>query len=91
MTNMPSKEAIGLLNALFRIVTGDELPSWELEDDGKKVYRTTLSMRLVVRRYNAVVPLRIDTGTEETESCPASAAVIEAIVDYLASRFGRSP
>jgi hypothetical protein len=37
MTNMPSSEAISLLNALFRIVTGDELPSWELDlDEGKK-------------------------------------------------------
>jgi len=37
MTNMPAKDAIALLNALFRIVTGDELPEWELErDEGKK-------------------------------------------------------
>ena len=37
MTNMPAIEAIALLNALFRIATGDELPEWELErDEGKK-------------------------------------------------------
>lgn len=37
MTNMSSKDAVGLLNALFRIVTGDELPEWELErDEGRK-------------------------------------------------------
>lgn len=35
MTNMSSGEAIGLLNALFRIVTDDALPDWEL-DAGKK-------------------------------------------------------
>ena len=32
MTNLPSNEAIGVLNALFRIVTGDELPEWELAE-----------------------------------------------------------
>jgi hypothetical protein len=38
----------------------------ELRGDGKKVYRTTLAMHLTVRRYHAVVPLRIETSTDET-------------------------
>lgn len=37
MTNMSSDDAIGLLNALFRIAIGDELPEWELDGRaGKK-------------------------------------------------------
>ncbi|MEJ2535294.1 MAG: P-loop NTPase fold protein [Gammaproteobacteria bacterium] len=36
MTNMPSDEAVGLLNALFRIAIEDELPEWELDLGGKK-------------------------------------------------------
>jgi hypothetical protein len=38
----------------------------ELERDGKKVLRTTLAMNLTVRRYNSVVPLKIETSTDET-------------------------
>jgi len=36
MTNMASTEAVGLLNALFRIAIGDQLPEWELDLGGKK-------------------------------------------------------
>lgn len=36
LTNMPSKEAISLLNALFRIAIHDELPEWELDNGDKK-------------------------------------------------------
>lgn len=37
MTNMASADAISLLNALFRIVTNEELPEWELDNgDSKK-------------------------------------------------------
>lgn len=36
MTNMPSDEALGLLNALFRIAIDDELPEWELKKKKKK-------------------------------------------------------
>ena len=36
MTNLPSREAVSVLNALFRLVTGDELPEWELPDRGSK-------------------------------------------------------
>jgi hypothetical protein len=37
MTNMPAREAIGLLDALFRIVIGDQLPEGELErEDARK-------------------------------------------------------
>ena len=36
MTNMPSDDAVGLLNALFRIAIEDELPEWELDLGGKK-------------------------------------------------------
>ncbi len=38
----------------------------EIERDGKKLYRTTLAMELSIKRYNAVVTLRMETGTEET-------------------------
>lgn len=36
MTNMPAKDAIALLNALFRVVSGDEVPEWELDRDEPK-------------------------------------------------------
>lgn len=36
MTNMPSEEAISLLNALFRIAIYDELPEWELDNGDRK-------------------------------------------------------
>jgi hypothetical protein len=36
MTNMASTEAVGLLNALFRIAIEDELPEWELDLGGRK-------------------------------------------------------
>ena len=35
MTNLPSDEAIGVLNALFRLVTGDDMSQWELDRSGK--------------------------------------------------------
>src|SRR5262245_19527387 len=38
----------------------------EMERDGKKLYRTTLEMNLLVKRYNAVIPLRIEMSTDET-------------------------
>lgn len=34
--------------------------------DGEKVFATTLSMNLRIRRYNAVVPLRMELSLEET-------------------------
>jgi hypothetical protein len=34
--------------------------------DGQKVLRTTLAMDLRIRRYNSVVPLRIETSDDET-------------------------
>jgi Transglutaminase-like superfamily len=37
-----------------------------IERDGQKLLRTTLSMDLRIRRYNAVVPMRIDTSDDET-------------------------
>ncbi len=36
MTNMPSDDAVGLLNALFRIAINDELPDWEREPSDRK-------------------------------------------------------
>ncbi|KAA9131424.1 hypothetical protein F3N42_08885 [Marinihelvus fidelis] len=36
MTHMRSAEAIGLLNALFRVAIGDSPAQWELESNGKK-------------------------------------------------------
>jgi hypothetical protein len=38
----------------------------EIERDGKKIYRTTTELRLKVRRFDKVIPLRMDTGTDET-------------------------
>jgi transglutaminase-like putative cysteine protease len=53
----------------------------ELDREGKKIYRTTMSMRLTVRRYNAVVPLRIDTGIEETASGRVTAVFLTQYLD----------
>lgn len=38
----------------------------ELDRDGKKIFRTTLKMDLTIKRYNAVVPMRMIVGSEET-------------------------
>src|SRR5262245_27929239 len=38
-----------------------------VERDGQKVFHTTLTMDLRIRRYNAVVPLRIEMTNDETE------------------------
>jgi hypothetical protein len=37
-----------------------------LERDGRKLFRTTLTMDLRIRRYNSVVPMRIETADDET-------------------------
>jgi len=39
---------------------------WEADRQGKKVLGARLAMDLKVKRYNAVVPLRMETGDEET-------------------------
>jgi hypothetical protein len=44
----------------FRTVTA------ALERDGQKLFRTTLTMDLRIRRYNAVVPLKIETTDDES-------------------------
>jgi len=36
MTNMKSKDAISLLNTLFRIAIGDDLTEWELDAGNRK-------------------------------------------------------
>jgi hypothetical protein len=38
----------------------------ELELDGRKVIRTTLSMKMTVKRYKEIVSLRIEMSTDET-------------------------
>lgn len=38
----------------------------EQERDGQKLYRVTLTMDLRIRRYEAVVPFRVETGNVET-------------------------
>jgi transglutaminase-like putative cysteine protease len=38
----------------------------EVDHDGARVLRTSLSMNLAVKRYGSVVNLRLTTGTEET-------------------------
>jgi transglutaminase-like putative cysteine protease len=38
----------------------------EVERDGRKVYRTTKTMLLTLKRYNSVVTQRLVSGTEET-------------------------
>lgn len=38
----------------------------EIDQAGRKVYRTTLTMNMAIKRYNAVVPLRMEIGSEET-------------------------
>jgi Transglutaminase-like superfamily len=44
----------------FRSVTS------ALERDGQKIFRTTLTMNLRLRRYNSIVPLRMETADDET-------------------------
>ncbi len=38
-----------------------------LDRDGQKLLHTSMTMDLRVRRYNAVVPLRMETGDDETQ------------------------
>lgn len=38
----------------------------ELERDGKKYYRTTLEMNMVIKRYDSVVRIRAETTVDET-------------------------
>src|SRR5579872_4776215 len=38
----------------------------EIDRGGKKTYRTTLEMVLLIRRYDAAVPVRFVTSTDET-------------------------
>lgn len=38
----------------------------EFEREGKKLFETRMAMNLQVKRYNAIVPLRMATSTEET-------------------------
>src|SRR5437588_12589488 len=38
----------------------------ETDQDGQKIYRTTLNMNMAIKRYNAVVPLRMEIGSDET-------------------------
>jgi hypothetical protein len=38
----------------------------EQERDGQKLYRVTMTMDLRIRRYNAVVPFRVETGDIES-------------------------
>jgi transglutaminase-like putative cysteine protease len=38
----------------------------ELEQDGTKIYRTTVELHLTVQRFKDTVHLRMDTGTDET-------------------------
>jgi hypothetical protein len=36
-----------------------------IEVDGQKAYRSNVHMDLIIKRYNAIVPLRMDVGSEE--------------------------
>ena len=38
----------------------------EIERDGQKLYRTTLALNLKIKRYNSIIPLRMETTTDET-------------------------
>jgi hypothetical protein len=52
----------------------------EIERDGRKVVRTTLSMNLRIKRYTEVVPLRLDISTDET---PEGKVVGMALTQHL--------
>jgi hypothetical protein len=53
----------------------------EVELDGKKLLRTTLEMDLTIKRYNAVARLRMENGTEETESGKVLAVFMTQYLD----------
>ncbi|MBY0524676.1 MAG: transglutaminase-like domain-containing protein [Gemmataceae bacterium] len=38
----------------------------EFEKDGKKFFRTTMNLYLVLRRFNDTVEMKVETGTDET-------------------------
>jgi hypothetical protein len=52
----------------------------EVERDGRKLVRTTLSMNLRIKRYMEVVPLRLDVSTDET---PEGKVVGMALTQHL--------
>jgi hypothetical protein len=67
--DVPAKAAVETWDAAY--LEGAKCGSFRtvtttLERDGQKLVRTTLTMDLRIRRYNAVVPLRIETGDDET-------------------------
>jgi hypothetical protein len=53
----------------------------QVERDGKKVLITTLEMDLTIKRYNAVARLRMENGTEETESGKVLAVFMTQYLD----------
>src|SRR5919202_6714900 len=52
----------------------------ELRRDGQKVLRTTMAMHLTVKRYDAVVALRLETTTDET---PSGRVLALSLTQYL--------
>src|SRR5438270_12536799 len=52
----------------------------ELDRDGQKVYRTTLEMSLAIKRYGSVIPLRMQTTTDET---PDGKVVALSLTQFL--------
>src|SRR5262249_2926647 len=38
----------------------------ESEQDGQKIFRTTMELNLSLKRFNNTISLRVETGTEET-------------------------
>jgi transglutaminase-like putative cysteine protease len=53
----------------------------EVERDGKKLYRTTRDLRLSIRRYHSVVPVRMELGSDETADGKAVALSFTQFVD----------
>jgi hypothetical protein len=53
----------------------------ELERDGAKVYRTTQEMNMAMKRYGAVVRLRVETTVEETADGKAVAFTVTQFTD----------
>jgi Transglutaminase-like superfamily len=52
----------------------------ELERDGQKLFRTTLEMNLRIKRYNSIIPLRMESTTDET---PAGQVVGLTLTQFL--------
>lgn len=52
-----------------------------LERDGKKFFRASLMMDLRIRRYNAVVPLRMETSNDETAAGQVMALTMTQFLD----------